>query len=178
MSIATTVALPNQPTTGAVNAIPLGGDGKWAPHSAYSVYVQSDGDGSGGVNDLTVRLDPQYTQVVSYVDIRASGVSADHEFRAEIACTPTEIFMRFGDLTYKPAGASAGAVAGFIWTPPAVVCSAGVGDPTDPPYVKVRTENTNGVSIFMTARIYNFDKRARELSPLPWLFDSFPRASN
>ena len=55
------------------------------------------------------------------------------------------------------------------WDPSAII---------DPSSFLVRIDNTNGVSLRVNAFIFNFRKRASEVTPLPRLLASLPRAAS
>lgn len=83
ISVIETVTLPAQPTNGAVDYIPLGGNGYSAPHAAYSVVGMTvTGDAGGGSAGLDVTMDDRYCSLITYITFNiAQGTSADADFR-------------------------------------------------------------------------------------------------
>ncbi len=62
-----TVRLPEQPTTGTVRYIPLGGDGFVAPFAAYAINShQVTGDATGTTATLRVLMDPRFCSLTAF----------------------------------------------------------------------------------------------------------------
>ena len=177
MAVDATVALPAQPTVGSTNLIPLGGDGWVAPHSVYSVDQQVVHDASGGIANNQVRFDPRYTQLVSYMLAEQTSGAATVLMTYTIQCDAQDrIAVTVPLLLQAQSGLSV--TNRGLWTPPAMLCSAGLGADDDPPFVSLITDNTDTETTVLRVRIYNFDKRARERVPLPQLLASLYRGSN
>lgn len=167
MSVAATLQVPEQPAAGGLEYLPLGGDGFSAPQSAYAVNVQLASDASGGTSTITINFDPQFLGLVSYVETVVTGASADVPSRRTIGLSTFESMHDAEDAEegegttvvrlWRPPGAMATQVGGFV------------------PNIVGRIPNTNTETHFLTARIYNFNKRAREFTPLYLLLQNLPR---
>lgn len=178
MSVSETLALPAQPTDGIAEYTPLGGDGFNAPDSATHVTVNLAGDASGGSSLILVGFDPRYTCLVSYAAVKLQGLAADANLRQEIRCTFFESFLVSSVCSYLPITGVTGALNNALWTPPAILVSAGDSPTTNGPYYRAVTANAGvGTTMTVTLRIYNFNKRARELVPLPQLLSTLVRSS-
>lgn len=168
MSVAETVALPAQPATGLTNYTPLGGNGFSAPQSSYNIQVTLACDASGGTNKITVTMDPQFTQLVSYVQTTIAGVAADTESSRSVG------FDTFDEIhDHRPCLLDAGTTANMLWKPPGVMLYQ--ADSTYDPKVVSTIENVDGDTHFLICRIYNFDKLARQHTPLSVLLANLPR---
>ncbi len=180
MSVAENIQLPNQPTSGTVENQGLGGDGFRAPFSATIVDINLAGDASGGTNAISVRFDPNYISMVSYVTLLVTGAAAEVDGRVQIVERGPGAFQR-GTLTtiipIRNGSVGLGGDTASMWIPPPVLISA---DPdttvTNAPFFRWQGVNTNGEENFLSMKIYNYDKRARESVPLDLLLASVPRA--
>lgn len=179
MAVEERVQLPNQPTSGLLENVPLGGNGLTAPHSAQVVRVNLDGDASGGGSTIYVRMDPRFVSLVSYVNLRVDGVSADQPFRMELRCTTQDAVVVGGNGDHAAIAGFGGTTVNMLWTPPPVLCGVPQGSIADgiPPYVRVDISNTNGATQVLSMRLYNFDVRAREITPVPALVSALSRSS-
>lgn len=164
MSVSTTLTLPAQPTTaGTVSVIPLGGDGFSAPHSAYSLRSQRlDHDASGGTAAITCVLDARYVSLVSFVNLFIDQASASDEIvRIELEGAGTPIIRDNFTLTANPTTVD----AGNIWYPPTWVLPG--ADRVC--LIRFTADNVDGNDSFMSALIYNFDIRVREVTNVGFL---------
>lgn len=94
MTVSSTVTLPNQPTDGLVEFVPLGGDGYLAPLAQYIVSeFKVDGDVSGGSSQLFLNMDPQYQGLVQLISFRMDGATAD----VDMVCSITTKNLGFSD---------------------------------------------------------------------------------
>ncbi len=168
MAVAETFAMPNQPAAGHCKHIPLGGDGFSAPHSAYSLVVNLAGAAGGGNSTITIYGDERYTQMVSYMRNEIVGVAADTDQRMFILLDTLEQ-IQINDPAIHSAVTSSASV---LWKPPGVIFSS--QNPTDARLL-FQFLNVDGDTHNIDARVYNFDKRARELTPLSILLASLPR---
>lgn len=161
--------MPAQPVTGLVDYIPLGGNGFTAPHAAYSFQVTLAGDASGGSNAITLEMDPQFLSLISYLQCTVSGAAADVANRLDIGATTFDVIYNTDAVGYD----SVTAIASKLWKPPgAMVTQQNVNYV---PFVKSHVPNTDGDTHFFIGRIYLFDKRARETTPLSILLQNLPR---
>lgn len=168
MTVSTTLTMPDQPASGQMSYIPLGGDGMNAPHSAYSIFVTVAMDASGGNSQITMFFDERYTQMVSYMRTEVVGVAANASCRQFVRLDGDEICTSTEPALYW----SGTALASALWKPPGVIVSS--RDKSDA-YMFSQLVNTDGDTHNFTARVYNFDKRARELTPISVLLASLPR---
>lgn len=176
MSVTSLVELPNQPAAGLVQTVPLGGDGMTAPHSATQVDINLASDASGNYNRVTIELDPRYTSLISYIAVSVAGAAAAVANRLTIACGTFDQIHNVDNTGW--AAVTGSTLAAKLWKPPAVLCgrsSIPTDGSLDYPYIDSYIPNTNGETHYLRTRIYNFDKRARELTPLPILLASLPR---
>lgn len=175
MSVEEIIELPGQPATGLNDHIPLGGDGFISPQSLTIVSADLESDASGGKNQITVRFDPRYTSIVSYAAIAVESGAATIGGRLEIR---TSAFENVAIMNEMPVVAVSGIAAtnSLLWTPPALMVSAGPGLAADPPVLRATIDNTDTETLRLRARIYNFDKRAREIAPLHLLLSSLTRS--
>ncbi len=167
MSVADTFKIPANPTAGGLEYIPLGGDGWSAPQSAYVANLQLASDASGGTSALTIELDPQFLALVSYVQTVVSGTSADVPSRRTIGCSTFESIHNAEDAEQGEA-----TTAVRLWKPPGIMATETAGFV---PNIISKIPNTNGETHFLVCRIFNFQKRARERSPLWILLQNLPR---
>lgn len=166
MSVSVTVALPTQPAAGSSVYQPLGGNGYTAPNSYYSVLTQLAGDASGGTNTITVTLDPRFECIVSLVQSFQTGGAAAVEHETQLLQQlPTAAPHR---ARASGTGQFEGALSDtsvFSWSPPLII---------DPLSVIARTENVDGDTHNALIWIYNFNKRASEVTPLNILLAALP----
>lgn len=184
MSVEVEYQLPDT-VTGAddqVIFIPLGGDGWVAPQSAYSVFLKRSGDASGGVINLECAMDPQYASLVQYLSFKAfdNNVGADQiDCRTALRVTKgaevaqqTHVYRgnSLDSTTYDDFGFCG------VWEPPGLMLSSNTLEGFDlNPRLTVQMENNNLSELVMSARILNFNKRAREEVPLNVLLSALPR---
>ncbi len=168
VAISETVLMPGQPATGQVKYVPLGGNGYDAPHSAYSCFISHAMDASGGNSSINLQFDPRFTQMISYMRAEVVGVAADTAQRMFIRIDGDEIIS---DTTFGTYWVGT-ALSSRLWKPPGVV---GTSTQQDTAYMTSQMVNVDGDTHNFTCRVYNFDKRARELTPLPVLMASLPR---
>lgn len=174
--------MPAQPADGVTEYVALGGDGFVAPHSSHSCTINVTGDASGGSCEIKVSPDPRYVALLSYVSVKLQDVGADENIRQEIRVTSSgsspESFLVSSVVPWLPIGALTGAYANALWTPPAVLLSSGADPLTTGPFYRLLCVNGGATERYsVTLRFYNFDKRARELVPLPQILSTLVRSS-
>lgn len=167
MSVSDSVTIPANPTTGGLEYIPLGGNGFTAPQSAYTVSIAVVSDASGGTSTLTINFDDQYLSLVSFVQTTVTASSADVPSRRTLTMST---FDALHDATDCQQGE--GTTAARIWKPPGVMGKVGIGFT---PNCVSRIANTDTETHFLGIRIYNFNVRARETTPLALLLQNLPR---
>lgn len=169
MSVTSTVVLPAQPTLGNVTLLPLGGNGDDAPRSAYLVSsFRVAGDASVGVATLTITLDTVYQSLVSVVSTASSSATAAAEWIYRIISLNDQ-GVAVHEVAAQVSHLEVGGVTRGLWSPPPDF-EAG--------QIIVETANVDATEVyFVSATIYNFNKRATERTPLSVLLASLPRAS-
>ncbi len=165
MTVVDTLTLPDQPTTGSTNYIPLGGDGYSAPIAAYSVAgFQTAGDASAGLLQQAIVCDARYCSLVSWVTgsiQQATPADADFRFNLSSLSNRSVPLMTH-------AGATVAIAAAFtveineLWVPSPVVLPGG----TDIGTIALNRVNVDGDVYNAHAMIYLFDIRVRELTPM------------
>ncbi len=169
MSVAASVQLPDQPTTGFSSTRPLGGSGIVAPHNEQRCQIGVAGDASGNVASLTVQLDPRYASLVAFLQLNSTSQAA---YDVEFLIQETDgTVLRFHKVV--PAVSVIPAVHACFFTPPPVLLSGTPG--IAPPSVDVVTDNVNGATLTLNMQVYTFVKNVRELTPLPTIYSCLPR---
>jgi len=176
VSVADFVQLPGQPTSGGVRTVPLGGNGWTAPHSTTLININQASDASGGSNLLSIEFDPRYTTLVSFINIGVGAAAAAAGSKIQIADDQDHNVVRYG--TYEYGAITGLSNGGVTWSPPALLCSSSqmqIAGTLGFPRIDSWLDNTDGETHYLRARVYNFDKLARERTPLPILLASLPR---
>lgn len=185
MTVTTSVQLPNQPSVGVVRNEGLGGDGWRAPFSLTSVVMQSVSDASGGHNVAQIRFDPNYVQLINYFAVTVQSAAAAVPCFLEIvpeaigtSAVGTFAAIRQNLTIPLIAVSTLTTTVTATWFPPPLLITADPSSVTAgiAPFVRAFIDNTDTETLTVTARIYNFDKRAREAVPLDLLLASVPRA--
>ncbi len=160
------VRLPAQPTTGLVDYVPLGGDGYTAPFAAYSIVdMEVAGDASAGHVRMAVEMDPRFASLVAFfVHEIQQGTPATADVRLSVAgpqvpsqtmqdnvddisstVADSNISLQFAPTPYiLPGGHKAGSV----------------------PRIFSRSLNVDGDTYRLSALIYLFNIRVREVTPM------------
>lgn len=174
MSVSATVTLPAQPAQGALNYIPLGGDGRSAPLGCYFCRLEVDGDAGGGTAAVTINFDPRYTNLVAYVNVLIEADAAAGDFATWIAqsgqvATPDRVFV-VGTIPNVATGVSTDN-SSFLWYPPPIYYQ-GSG------YCSMKVLNVGVNETYkLTVEVLCFDIDVRRLTPLPWLMQNVPGVS-
>ena len=173
LSVSETVSLPTQPSLGALELFPLGGDGFSSPSSVYAGRAQLASDASGGTNQIRINMDDRYTQVLSYLSIGVTAGAADIDARMELNVTGDELIRINITTTFRQlSGLTASNQA--LWIPPPVALTR-IGD--NLPSFRCIVDNTDGETLNVGIRLYNFDREARHRVPLHILFGFLARSS-
>lgn len=172
MSVAVSVELPDQPGSGITNVQPLGGNGWNAPISQTYCEVQSVGDGTGGVNQVTVTFDTDHLSMVSWLGVRETGQAADSQafvnmvFQRGVDMNQFEVLP----LTYA-AGTDGGDGAYGVWRPIPMIA------PPKPlakaPRITVNVANVNGESLYVHLMVLEFNPNAAQVTPMGFLVGNF-----
>jgi len=166
MSVQEVFTLPNQPSDGTVEFIPLGGDGFTSPIGFYQLRdIQLAGDASGGSAQFLVTMDDRYVSLVSFVTgqvVQATG--ADVDFRWFLSGTFIATVIESG--TDVNPSSTLGDTPGHTWFPPPLLLPGGgaVGTAT------IRWPNVNTEIYDISAHIFLFNIRVREFTQLGPLF--------
>lgn len=185
VSVASTVQLPDQPTAGVVQTIGLGGDGYTAPSNLVRVVLSLASDGTGDTNTITIRFDSVYLSLVQFATVSVLAPTTDTPATLSISPEPKGATTNLtnanvaANFTIPIVDFGGSALSRVIWTPPPVLV---VADPsstaTDSPVIEAVIPNVNGETQIVAAWIYQFDKRAAEVTPLPVLLASVPRSGD
>ena len=167
MAVAQTITLPAQPADGAVQYVPLGGDGFRAPFAAYSVInMEVDHDASGGACSQTIQMDMRYVSLVSFIRSGVDqGTPADADFRHNIVGSSVPEQARNG-AAVAISGTVAGQTVTDQWDPTPVLLPGAISDVSNLPRVSTKWLNVNGDTSKCNAVIYLFNIRVRELTPM------------
>lgn len=189
MSTQLQYSLPDDPPAGVtIEIVPLGGDGMSAPQSAYSVKAELAGDSSNGFIGIEVAFDPQYCALVQYLSwswkpFTGSADQSGHVRAAVRNRKDGEVAQQNFYQGYFTGSGSSGEIVDTFghngtWNPPGILATYDrtISSFSDKPRLSVQCPN-QGTSdeLVLTARILNFDRRARELTPLSVLLASLPR---
>ncbi len=173
MAVSSTVTLPALPAQGALQYIPLGGDGKTAPLGCYFVRLEIDGDAGGGNATMSINLDVRYTNLVAYVNLLIQVDAAAGDFM-------------LGTFTGTGGAAASPNIVGtipqvatavnsnngmFLWYPPPVFYQ-------QEGQIFGVVPNVSATETYkLAAEILVFDADIRRLTPLPWLMQNVPGVS-
>ena len=177
MAVDTFINLPDSSggTAGVVKNFPLGGDGVSSPSARLDVNVTSNpGDATGGNNITYVRLDPTYISIINW--IRGGVVNPGAPFDMSIWAAPR------GDLSFA---VNTGLLnintqaQGLVWAPPPMLFEAEDDNPDlgERPQIFVSKPNVNLELVTVDLQIYQFNRRAREATPLEYMFNVLSRGS-
>ena len=155
MAVSASLTMPNQPADGFVDYIPLGGDGFRTPFQMANVFFRSAGDASGGQHFVTLFIDPVYTWVLNWVEGRRTAAAA----AADLIFNVTPLAAGTFNQSYTEVNALTQPV---IFTPPPMLLETIDAEQTLP-RVSLETSNVTGENVTLTAQLWGFDKRAREL---------------
>lgn len=167
MSVAETLTLPNQPATGIVHRIPLGGNGFNAPHAAYVVdNFALVGDAGGGNINQTINMDERFCSLVAFVNIALSQATpADAGWHIALDSN-----VALGPVAPQTENLALTAIANdistvhisHVWVPvPYVLPGAGGGGS-----ISSQVLNNLNDTMRLTALIYLFDVNVRQVTPM------------
>ncbi len=162
MAVTETITLPAQPAAGSSVYVPLGGDGLTAPHSAYSIRsMAAVMDVSGGLAQVKVVLDDRFCSLVSFVTAHIENESTSQVVRFQISGSSTPSIIDNVTLL----GFVAHSDCSNVWYPPTWVLP-GSGQVCT---LTVAADNVDGDTLSVSAVVYNFDIRVRELTNVGFL---------
>lgn len=163
ISVASVVTLPAQPTVGTVRYIPLGGDGFSAPIAAYAIAGHAvTGDAGGGNASMRIIMDNRYTSLVSWCTMANIQVaSADADFRIILFGPGVPTQVDAGVITAISATVQPTTIS-RQWNPTPTILAGGDAVAS----ISFIMLNVNLDVLDLSALIYLFDLRARELTPM------------
>ncbi len=173
IAVSSTVTLPDQPTSGTVSYVPLGGDGFSAPFASYNIRSMGvTGAAGGGSAVLRVNMDPRFCSLVAFIALQNAQVSAlDADFKVRIASDRMAVPTHSGLITAINASVASVTVS-TTWEPPPIVLPGGGANS----FLDTRMLNVDSDEYTIDVLIYLFDIRVRELTPMGPLL--FARGSN
>ncbi len=166
ISVTESIVLPNQPSVGQLNRIPMGGDGQTAPNAAYALQAfELVGDAGGGKVGHVITMDNRFCSLVSWVQLaNVQTTPGDVDFRFAMAGTGTnEVpLLAEGGLAVAIAAAVSTSSINELWRPPPVVLPGGpnVG------FVSVDMLNVLSDVVRVSMMIYLFDIDVRTKTPM------------
>lgn len=167
MAVTSSVTIPAQPTAGLLDYIPLGGDGFTAPFAAWSLIGHSvTGDATAGAASLGCVMDMRFTSLVAFVSIDISQASAaDADLRIQLV--GSGVTTQAQNLVSPSISATvASNTIGHLWCPTPMILPGGVKDASDLPRISARLLNVDTDVYSMSALIYLFNIRVREVTPM------------
>lgn len=173
MSVSSSVQLPAQPASGRTVFTPLGGDGIGAPLACYLVDIDIAGDAGGGVASLQIFGDPRFTNLVAWMNIKATSAATATDFLMQIedAVSTTVPKPQIVGTLPQIDPSLFGANAAFLWYPPPIYFP-GTGN------FQVVTENVDATEVYTLAlQVYCFNVDVLQLTPLPFLQWNVPGVS-
>lgn len=177
MTVEYSVSMNQQPADGGIEIHPLGGDGITSPSSIYHCRVASLGDASAGYNRIRLGLDPRFTQLVTLMTVEVTGVAADVNVDMKIVESVDSLLANRATLKYLPINSQT-VDCRASWAPIPFLMATSSSDPTEYPHIQVVTDNVNLSRIRLYAHVYNFDRRARELTPIDILASCLARSES
>lgn len=165
MSVTLEFALNEQPATGAVNLVPLGGNGFTAPQSMYEIQATLAGDVSGGTNKITFTQDPRFSSLLTLANNTYVGNTGPIEVGFEMRNTaPAGPFAR-GFSNASPLSTINGVII-TVWNPPPIMTMD---------LWACTTPNVDGDTSNFNAWVYNFNIRVLEVTPMFQILANLPR---
>jgi len=164
VTVAETLSLTDQPSTGQIKLVPLGGNGVSAPKSMYEVQATLAHDASGGIVAFTLTRDERFASICTLMNGKVIGAAAGVEM----------LFTMRSESDGPVANGFANAV------PISTVGSSSIAVWNPPPIMTMTTwslhqNNVNGDSLDFAGWFYNFDVRILELSPMWRILANLPR---
>ncbi len=155
--------MPDQPGDGQVKYVPLGGGGFRSPKQLARVLMNVTGDASGGTMTISLKMDPQYVTVCSWLRLVQSDSTA---IAMEINVLPDAgmgvTFALSADNLDGYSGSNVAFAHHVTWVPPPVILEKEDSN-LDLPFISCVKNNANTQVFKLNAEFYLFDKRVREL---------------
>lgn len=172
MAVAGAFTIPQQPSegggadalVGTLRVIPLGGNGKTAPHLMYEVAASLASDASGGNNEITISFDTRFKSLVTLVNIVNTSASGAIEAVFELVATASNTRFRAFD-NAVPVN-SLDAINLSVWNPPPLM---------DMDQLVTKVPNVTGDVHIVNAMIYCFNRRVLEMTPIYQILANLPR---
>ncbi len=161
-SLSETLTLPQNPTVGTVDYVPLGGDGFQAPFAAYSVRdFEQTGDAGGGTITFSIDVDERFCSYVSWLSfIGRLATVADAEYRV---FSSADRHAQASEVKNARASSVLGSnEVSEVWRPPGVILP---GSGSNASFGLIIENILNDVWR-VSAHIYLFNVRVRELTPM------------
>lgn len=162
MSVELSVTLPNNPATGLLQYVPLGGDGYTDP---FAMYVLRNflltGDASGGFSEIEVVMDDRFCSMVQFASVIFNDTSADPlpvrwVLGSSLLGTTPNMF-RVRDIPAL-AAATGEPQSTDMWLPPAFLLP---GADFSALSVKILNGNTDTMQLFTSIFLFNVNARQK-----------------
>lgn len=158
--------LPEEPTPGALEYIPLAGDGWIAPQSAWYGNLAVVGDATGGTASMLVNRDFRFSHVIQFLTPEVV-INTAQPYKVSIGRSGLISIHLVGML--KVSTVSGDATSSLTISPPPMI---------NPDHWLFLTDNEDGISHRFKFLVYNFNIQAPLKVPLPQLLGSLPRAGS
>ncbi len=159
MTVATQITLPEQPGTGLVKYIPLGGDGYRSPFALARWSLDSVGDASGGTNNISVFMPSEYCSVVAWIRAEqddATLVAMQLQLRPDAQVGDGEFFLETDNLMSN----GGGFLSEVTWVPPPVILVP--SGSTTLPSIGLHKANVDTETLRLNGEAFLYDRRAYE----------------
>ncbi len=178
MSVIEIVAMPNQPTTGEVKYVSLGGDGFYSPTGLIRFTVQNTGDASGGTQNIVMQMPDNYTSIVSWGFAQqsdATPISMQMAIAPDNTMAAPGITMRVDNIDGY-SGSNEAFADEMTFVPPAIMLTT----PTTgaQPSFSMSKVNADGQTLLFAGEIYLFNRRAWESGRAADMFASIGRGGS
>lgn len=177
MAINVTHQCPDQPASGICIEQRLGGPGRVSPHSCFDVQLVIAADASGGAIAASIHTDPRYSSLFSFVGIAIAGAAAGIPYHMDLFGSESG--------TYGPSAEGTTAFHALwspraTWCPPPFLCTSNeeTTDTLVPSRLVVIIPNTNGETLYLNTRVYNFLKDVASRTAVTQLYQCLPRGSS
>ena len=176
MSVAASVTLPAQPTTGVTRYIELGGDGLTSPKLVATCKIQVASDATSGTSTLTIFGDDTFVMIPNWI---ISGIQNTSLVGANLPLEQRVDNYGSGNdrLIYSSVAEKTviGAAMTTLIPPPMIMEQLGPSDPL--PSVNSIIANVDTETHTLIAQFFLFDRFARSETPIEKLLASIPRSS-
>ena len=170
MSVTEDSTLPNQPTDGFVEYLPLGGDGFRTPSMMCNVFSRATGDASAGTITVIIRIDPVFLWVPSWIEARRTAAAA-------AAVVDIDVTPRQSGLLHQSVSKTVDTEP-VVFTPAPIMLEQIDDGQVTMPRFSCDTPNVNGENLTLSAQLFAFNKRAREFGFTRDIFSTVSRGSH